>query len=288
MTFQLFNPIHNKNKMKITFALKWFVIFIVGMFLISENLTAQLSGGNFNWEIGISGGGSRFLNSINPNSDALYKKFNYWNCDWNSATSVSVIRNLTNIFCAEVEWQSSKLSGNWNMKNNYGIPPRAIVIGLPYPDPFKTGVNEFDLNLIVNLNKLIIPDLTNDRWYLFVKGGAGGVLIKEYSALFPYSTSGNPFKYSIVYGTGLTYLINDKIKLKLGCTWHKVETDRLDGVHTVRAVAPYDAYFNVKETYLNCYMGLTIGFGKFIISKHQYHGIGRRFLWFQPSARNHK
>ena len=174
----------------------------------------------------------------------------------------------------------------WNQNSDYEVPKSALDLGLPYPEPFKTGINEFDLMLSVNLNKVFLPKLRNDNWHVFIKGGGGAVLIKEYQALFPYATTGNPFKYSIAYGAGLSYKIGDKLKLKLGLTFRQVETDRLDGIHTMRPVAPYDAIFNVKEVYSSTCLGITYTFSG---AKGKIFGRNNKnFPWFQPASKKYK
>ena len=267
-------------------SLKPFILATVLIFQLTTSISAQKSGKDYLWEISFSGGASMFLNSINPNSDAEYKKFNYWNSDLNSSISLSIIRKITSQFSAEFEWQTTKLSGTWNKDKGYLIPQKAVELGLPYPDPFKTGIHEFDLMLSVNLNKVILPKIKNEKWCLFVKGGGGAVLLKGYQSLFPYSASGNPFKYSIAYGAGLTYIIAEKIKLKLGITIRQVETDRLDGVHSTRSVSPYDAYFNVKEVYSTTYIGLV--YGLFGYKTDNSNVKIDPHPWFQPSSRKYK
>jgi len=272
--------------MSISLFVKRLVLITILMFQVATIIRAQNFGKQHKWEVGISGGATEFLNSINPNSEAQYKKFNYWNSNLNSSFSLSVIRNISSQFSAEIEWITSKLSGTWNQNSGYEVPQSAIDLGLPYPDPFKTGINEFDLMVSINLNKVILPKSKNDKWYVFIKGGGGVVLLKEYQALFPYSTPGNPFKYSIAYGTGFSYKIDDKVKIKLGLTFRQVETDRLDGIHTMKPDNPYDPYFNVKEVYCSVYLGMTytLNGGKGNKSGH----LSKAFPWFQPASKKYK
>ena len=122
-------------------SLKAFILATVLIFQLTTSTSAQKTGKDYRWEIGFSGGASMFLNSINPNSDAEYKKFNYWNSDLNGSISLSLIKKITSQFSAEFEWQTTKLSGTWNKDNGYLIPQRAVELGLPYPDPFKTGIH---------------------------------------------------------------------------------------------------------------------------------------------------
>jgi hypothetical protein len=272
--------------MSVQVSLKKYILAAVLIFQFVTSISAQKTGSDYRWEVGFSGGASMFLNSINPNSDAEYKKFNYWNSDLNSSFSLSLLKKITSQFSAEFEWQTTKLSGTWNENNGYPVPQRAVELDLPFPGPFKTGIHEFDLMISVNLNKIISPKIKNEKWSVFIKGGGGAVLLKGYQSLFPYSTSGNPFKYAIAYGAGLNYTIADKIKLKLGITIHQVETDRLDGVHSTRTVSPYDAYFKVKEVYSTIYIGIVYGLFEYKIGNPQ--GKVDPYPWFQPSSRKYK
>ncbi len=276
------------------FSAKSTILVVVIMLFIAQTSTAQYrrrrSGGENSWEIGFSGGASQFLTSINPNSDAPFKKFNYWNADYNAAITLSVIKNFSPKYSAEFEFLTTELSGSWNNSNIYGIPYPATAQNLPAP--FKTGINQFTLMFVPNLNKIIAPNSANDKWYLFAKGGLGATLLKEYSALYPYGKRGNVFKYTLAYGGGLSYTINEKIKLKLGVTWYRVETDRLDGVHTLKPNGDVTKnegyYYNVKEKYIYPYIGLTYGLGQ---PKSKAHFIQQRnsmSLWFKQSTHKYK
>ena len=269
--------------------------FVIVLFL-SQSAVAQYSGrrsAEFNsWEIGFSGGVSQFRNSINPNSDATYKKFNYWNADYNPAVTLSVIKNFSPKFSAEFEWLTTKLSGTWNQNNGYPIPLSPDYPNLPYPNPFKTGINQFALMFVPNLNKIFAPNLANDRWYLFLKGGIGATFIKEYSGFFYYDPHSG-FKYALAYGGGLSYAINEKIKLKLGAMWYRVESDRLDGVHTAKPgvvvlTSNSDLVYNVKEKYFYPYIGLTYGIGQIQSKAHFLQHNNNRFLWFKQSSHRYK
>lgn len=271
------------------------ILVIAIILFVVQVSTAQYSrrrsGSENSWEVGFSGGASQFLTSINPNSDAPYKKFNYWNADYNTAITLSVIKNFSPKFSAEFEFLTTKLSGTWNKNNSYGIPLPATAQNLP--GPFKTGINQFMLMFVPNLNKIFVPNSSNDKWYLFAKMGGGVALLKEYSGLFPYTRSGNPFEFTLLYGGGLSYTINEKIKLKLGSTWYRVETDRLDGVHTARPgitvlTKNADLYYNAKERYVYPYIGLTYGFGQIVSKAHFMQRRNSMSLWFKPSAHKYK
>jgi hypothetical protein len=269
--------------------------FVIVLFL-AQTAVAQYGGrrsAEFNsWEFGFSGGVSQFRNTIDPNSNALFKRFNYWNTDYNAAIALSVIKNFSPKFSTEFEWLTTKLSGSWNTNNGLPIPPLAIDRGLEYPNPFKTGINQFSLMLVANLNQIIAPKLASDKWYLFAKAGVGATRLKEYSALFVLSSTGSIFKYSLSYGGGLSYRINEKIKIKLGATWYRVGTDRLDGIQTYKpGVIPAGVdpdIYNAKELYMYPYIGMTFGLGQVQSKAHFIQHNNNRFLWFKPAAHKYK
>ena len=262
--------------------------FIVAIMLcIAQSTVAQYSqrssGEMSSWQIGFSAGASRFLTSINPNSDAIYKKVNYWNANFNAAVSLSVIKTISPKFSSEFEFMTTKLSGSWNKNSGF---PHPAAVGDVTPNPFKTGINQFNLILIANLNQIIAPNSASDTWYLFIKGGGGASFLKEYSGVFPFSQE---FKYTILYGAGLSYKINDQINLKLGSTWYRVETDRLDGLHTARpggGIGDAGFYFNIKERYIYPYIGMTYGFGQAQSNARVSKAKSRRTIWKKISKNN--
>ena len=272
------------------FSIKSALISFTIVLLIAQTSVAQygrrVSADYNSWEIGFSGGVSRFLNTINPNSGAIYKKYNYWNADFDPAISLSVIKNFSPKFSAEAEWLTTKLSGSWNPLNGYPVPSLATKYGLDYPNPFKTGINQFNLLFAANLNKIIAPNLINENWNLFVNGGGGLVFLKQYSALY---TLGNhsPAKYAILLGGGMSYQFNEKLKLKLGANWITVKSDRLDGVQA-RNEADTDNLYNVNDKYLYSYIGITYGLSKPTLKAHFSQRARQRFIWFKSSSKKYK
>jgi len=272
------------------------VLIVIILLCFTQSTVAQRrrlkSESRNSWEFGISGGASKFLNTINPNSDALFKKFNYWNVDFNPAVSLSIIKNISPKFSAEFEWMTTKLSGSWNPNKGYPVPPLALDRGLEYPDPFKTGINQFSLMFVANLNQLVAPKSASDKWYFFAKAGGGATRLKQYSALFYLSSTGTIIKYSLSYGGGLSYRINEKIKIKLGATWYRVESDRLDGVHTLKpGVTPEGIdpdIYNAKELYFYPYIGLTYGLGTIQSKVHFLRSQNGMFRWFKPAKRKYR
>ena len=214
----------------------------------------------FPWEIGVSGGISRFVISYNPNRDAVLKKFNYWNSDINPAFSLSVIKNFSPTLSGELEWVKTKLSGNWNSENGYSVPPLVTAIGLVYPQPFETGINEFDFLLNIKLRKLLRQFTKNNAWDLFIRGGFGIDLIKDRSALYHFDHPRNGYAYSILYGGGISYKVSPKLTIKASAIMSRVTTDRLDGVRELKpgesptGTNPF-YYYNLKERYIRPYIG---------------------------------
>ena len=138
------------------------------------------------------------------------------------------------------------------------------------------------------MNQIIAPNSASDMWYLFIKGGGGASFLKEYNGLFPY-TKKNTYKYTILYGVGLSYKVNDQIDLKLGTTWYRVETDRLDGVHTERpggGIGNAGFYFNIKERFIYPYIGMTYGFGEAQSNAKGSKAKSRRTIWKKISKSN--
>ena len=215
----------------------------------------------FPWEIGFSGGMSRFITSFNPNQDAVLKKFNYWNDDVNPAFSLSVIKNFSPALSGELEWVNTKLSGSWNMNNGYSVPPLVVTNGLVIPEPFETGINEFDFLLNVKFKKLIRQFTKNKAWDLFFRGGIGIDLIKDYRALYHFDLPRNGYAYSILYGGGISYKATPKLTIKVSAMMSRVTTDRLDGVRELKpGQFPNGTnplyYYNLKERYIRPYIGI--------------------------------
>lgn len=230
---------------------------------------------NRSWEIGISGGFSKFMTSVNPNSDATYKTFNYWNSDLNSAVTLSVIKNFSAKFSAEFEWMNTQLSGSWNPENGYPVPPLVIYSGLPYPEPFRTGINQFTIMMVANINQIIAPNFASDKWNLFVKGGGGEALLNDIKAFD--KLPGSRFKATIAYGGGVSCQINKSLGMKLGATWYIVDTYHLDGQH-MSAPDDVESVLEIREKYFNASAGITYVLGDSRSKRYKNY-------WSKPSGR---
>ena len=255
---------------------KAFTLVLTFILLIGQGIQAQvvdskrssdiIAERDTSWEIGVSGGASKFNKTFNPNSGADYKKFNYWNSDFNPGFSIMVIKNFSTKLSVELEWFNTKLSGSWNVNSGLPVPPMAAAKGLDYPKPFETGVNQFNATVGVNLNQLFKPGRTNDKWYLFAKGGVGVGLLKAKSALYDFPRP-NEGVYSVLYGGGVAYRMNEYLKLKAGLTMTRVSSDRLDGVHELVPGKPLtgsDSYYfyNIKERFAYPYVAVNYRIGR--------------------------
>lgn len=93
--------------------------------LLFQGVSAQwrpgkASAGITQWEIGLSGGVSTFMISVNPTSGAPAKQINYWNRDVNPGVGLSVVRNISPAIGIELNWLNTRLTGKW--KNSYPLP----------------------------------------------------------------------------------------------------------------------------------------------------------------------
>ena len=246
-----------------------FLLFVQGTksqeFKVDKDIKVTLER-DTSWEVGISGGVSKFDKSFNPNSNAPYKKFNYWKSDLNGGFSASVIKNFSTKLSAEVELFSTKLSGTWNSASGFPVPPMAIANGLTTPNPFETGVKQINAFVAVNLNQLFKPQRTNDKWYVFAKGGVGVGILKANSSLYNFPRP-NEGVYSALYGAGVAYRIKENIKVKVGLTFTRTASDRLDGIHELIPGKPLtgsDSYYfyNIKERFAYPYVAVTYRIGR--------------------------
>ncbi|GEM_PF-473207 len=258
------------------FSSKTFALIIPILFLFIQGVQSQAVKTNkdikvtlerdTSWEVGVSVGASNFVKTINPNPDAPYKKFNYWNSDVNAGFSASVIKNFSTKLSAEIELFSTKLSGTWNSASGYPVPLMATANGLTVPKPFETGVNQINAFVALNLNQLFKPQRINDKWYIFAKGGVGVGILKGNSSLYTFPRP-NEGVYSTLYGAGVAYRVNQNIKLKAGLTFTRVSSDRLDGVHELIPGKPLtgsDSYYfyNIKERFAYPYIAVTYRLGR--------------------------
>lgn len=210
------------------------------------------------WEIGINGGVSVFITSINPEVPRGTNRINFWYRDFNPSAGLSITRNFSPFWGLELNWFYTKLSGTWN--NKYPLPYFAL--GYTSPLTFDTRINQFDLMVSFNINQMIIPDVEEDRWHFYFKPGIGITQITDTKKFYPDGSS--YIRPSIVFDAGLSVSLNDKVKLMVGSSLRIVDTDNLDGLHVdaVKIDGLQRKYLKVYELYNFNYIRLTYCFGQ--------------------------
>jgi len=217
------------------------------------------------WEIGFSSGASIFLTSVNPESNALNKKINYWERGINPGIGLFVVKNFSPSIGIEINWLNTNLTGKWNNK----WPALPVSAGRESPLTFNTQINQFDLMMVFNVYQIMLPGENEDIGHLFLKAGIGISEIKDNKRFY---ASNNYDRLSIALGIGYSLSINDRVKIQLGSTFRFVNTDNLDGVHVVA----YDKsgkmvdFMKIYELYNYTYLSISYNLGKF--SSKKYYG----------------
>lgn len=209
------------------------------------------------WEVGLSGGVSVFLASVNPGATGTSNRNNFWNNDLNPGAGLSVTRNFSPFWGLELNWLNTRLSGRWKE----GLPVPGIFAEHGIPLTYDTRINEFDLMIAFNINQTLIPDVEEDNWHIFVKPGVGFAHIIDTKKFYPDGSSYN--RPSFVFDAGLSVSLNAKIKLIFGSTFRLVNTDNLDGIHESSTYL-YTSTANFKrgyEIYNFNYLRLSYCFG---------------------------
>ena len=247
-------------------AIKPYLISVFFMlFLLQNNFAAsyeELVPRVSYWEFGFSGGFSKFHTSANPNADAAYKKFDYWNSKLNVGISLSAIKHISPVFSLEFNYLKTGLSGSWDANKGYPVPVNVLAAGLSAPPPYKTGINQISVMLNTNLNKLFFPKQAGDNWYLYFNAGAGFSLVKSKKGFD--MLSGNRFKGMVLFGPGVSVKINKNMNGVAGFASNIVFTDRLDALHTTvtESNGNVKSVMNVNERYNYSYIGITYRFEK--------------------------
>lgn len=211
------------------------------------------------WEIGFSSGASSFITSINPNSDAPYKKINYWYTNLNPGIGLSLTRNISPSLGIEFNWLNTRLTGRWN---NYWSP-HPLSVGHESPLTFNSGINQFDLLMTFNVNQMMLPGDEEDPWHLFIKTGINISNISDFKKFYPEN------KYQclgISLDAGISFSLTKRVKLLIGSDWRIINTDNLDGVHVVFTDlnGNNDAEFKrIYEIYNYSYIRINYGFGHY-------------------------
>lgn len=198
------------------------------------------------------------MTSVNPESGAPDKLINYWNRDINLGFGLSVTRNISPSLGVELGWLNTHLSGTWSNK----IPVPLAYATFPTPLTFNSKINEADLLMVFNLNKIFHPGNDKDPWHLYVKTGIGITHINDKQNFFP---ADNPYlKMSFVADGGVSISVSEKIKLMVGSSFRLANTDNLDGVHVVGADLNGNilGYKHILEIYNYTYLRLSYSFGQ--------------------------
>jgi len=251
-----------------------------------RNLKAQ--GGTVSpWEIGISGGASSFVTSVNPEAIESNNQINYWNRDINPGVGLSIARNISPSLGIELNWLNTRLTGSWN--NIW--PQHPISAGRESPLTFNGQINQFDLMMTFNINQIILPGDLEDKWHFYLKTGVGLANIHDKMKFYPGITYN---RFSAALDAGLSFSLSDKIKLQIGSTLRSVNTDNLDGVHVVSTyIDGQTTYFmKVFEIYNYSYLRVSCNLGKFGNGKSKagIHKIKSRkhqqYPWYQKPSKH--
>lgn len=211
------------------------------------------------WEIELSGGFSSFMTSVNPDADANNKQINYWHNDFNPGIGLSVVRNISPSLGIEINWLNTRLTGTWDNQ----FPPLAIAVGYPAPLTYNSKINQFDLMMAFNLNKIYKPGNDEDKWHIYLKPGIGIAHIKDNQNFFP---GDSPYlRVSAVLDAGISVSLSEKIKIMAGSSFRFVNTDNLDGVHVLTTDSEGNPVGQEKvyEYYNYTYLRVSYSFGRF-------------------------
>ncbi len=200
------------------------------------------------WEFGINAGVANYAGEYNMFKDARFHHFNFWKSDMNFGFGALVKKNISHVFAAELGWNYTNLSGSWKY------------LGWTNIKPFKTEVNEFDLNTVWNLNNLFSKNKFDRKIYWYAKLGVGATYLWKKEAETPLN--GQHWKPTIPVGTGVAFRLNDNMKLNIGTQWSWVNTDKMDGHITIASKKAGNNLADVMETKLYTHVGLSYAFGK--------------------------
>ena len=199
------------------------------------------------WEIGVNAGVANFAGSTNMDKDHLFKHFKEFKSDLDFGYGLFVRKNFSYVFALEGAYNGTTLTGS----------PKAGFVGYV---PFKTGINEFDLNTVWNMNNLFSKNKFDRKVYWYAKLGTGltNVNNKKYTDA---TVQGSWRYWTIPIGTGLSFRLSDNVKLNLGTQWSWVNTNRLDGVNQGGSGKDF-LIGQIREQYLYTSAGISVMLGK--------------------------
>ena len=213
------------------------------------------------WEIGLNLGVQRFTGEYNT-----YKPFLEHYKNWTPGTDFGMgallRKNYSQVFAMELSWNFTNLTGtNWNRTS----------LAIPHPSSFKTGIGEFDLNTVWNINNLFAKNKFDRKAYLFAKVGYGFTHIAPKTganSTLPNLTIDDRTHWqplTLPLGAGIAFRLSNKLKLDIGTQWTWTNTDRYDGVALDNdpTVKKGHNLADVSGTKLYTYAGLRYNFGTF-------------------------
>ncbi len=202
------------------------------------------------WEIGINAGVTNFTGNTNISKQSLWNHFNHFNSDLNFGYGLFVRKNFTSVFALEGAYNGTTLTGTPKTTGNKA---------------FKSGVNEFALNSVWNMNNLFSKNKFDRKIYWYTKLGAGMTHVNQKEFSLPETVQGPWRFWTVPVGTGLVFRLTDNLKLDVGTQYSFVNTNNLDGV--MQYAVPkgdYPGYLigQIRESYLYTHAGLTFSLGK--------------------------
>jgi len=202
------------------------------------------------WEIGVNAGVANFAGSTDISNGLNH--FKNYKSDINFGYGFFVRKNFSHVFALEGAYNGTTLTGSPNVDHVSGTM-----------QDFKTGINEFDLNTVWNMNNLFSKNKFDRKVYWYTKIGAGLTNVKNIEYTNP-KTVQSPWRgWTVPLGTGLAFRLSDKVNLNVGTQWSWVNTNSLDGDLQGGLNSPEGYLFGqIREQYLYTHAGLSIKLGK--------------------------
>ncbi|MCX6238894.1 MAG: outer membrane beta-barrel protein [Bacteroidia bacterium] len=229
------------------------------------------------FEVGLSLGGSSFITSFNPDAKGSDRFVNYWQNKINPGVGLTVTRNVYPWLGIGLNYLFTSFTGTWNDKSLTMPVPLNGDNQLSY----KSMINQFDLLLNFNINKLVAPGKARDKWNIYIRTGPGYTMIKDNIVFFTGQLSKNTIRFSYTFDPGVSFRLSDNIKLKAGIALRIVFTDNLDGVHLFSTDPGWKYSYHISEIYHYTYLSINYNLGGKISSKpkiHSYRLLNRPFL----------
>ncbi|HEY5510804.1 MAG TPA: OmpA family protein [Prolixibacteraceae bacterium] len=236
-------------------------LVLISLFAGYALLFAQEKGDKLpykNWEIGVNAGVANFAGSTSLSKDAMLKHFNDFSNDMGLGYGLNVKKNFTHVFALEGAFEGGTLTGT----------PKAGIVFDNYPvspyKAYKTGIKQFALNTVWNMNNLFSSNKFDRKFYWYTKIGAGITNVNNIE--FTDATVMDPWRFwTIPVGTGIAFRLSDNVKLDIGTQLSLVNSSRLDGVNQGGPVpVPRSGFLigQIREQYLYTHAGLSFMLGK--------------------------